>query len=630
MKTQKAKFSLLKQEAVVALSAVLCAGFLPQTSIESQAAETIVCDISQGDVIIGNIGDITNNNDKIIYTDSNGTVHEGESLSSIGNIVITGETDEHTVMVRNYDNSPVNITFRDLTIDVTSIPADGGVGYKSTCAVYFGGESESWPEGRVKLTLEGENVIKSLDYAGIAVPQGETLTIQGDGSLDVESVLGNAGVTAPAIGCGQDSDLGSILITGGTIEATGSNGGPGIGGGGMHTNSGVITITGGDITANGGNNAPGIGGSNVSGYGHGYADQIRISGGTIRAYGGRTAAGIGAGGPAGLSDDIEISGGTIYAYGGVGSVSKSETSDRRTGSTGLQTSGNGAGSGIGNSEANFSITNWTDGTLAGTTSVSGDAKFGGKIKITGGEIHAYSGTITGEERMLAANAGFSYIEAQAIGNGGYAGENVSEDNPYVACDTTISGGTVYENDVLVYAEEKGGTVATNTNLGAVSITGISDAEYTGQAITPVPTVTVNGNVLTQDKDYIVSYTNNVNVGTATVIVTGMGDYSGQQAISFKITAPKVAKSKVKKVTVKKNKLTVKVKKVAGATGYQIYYKAAGQNKWKVKTIGTKAKTTLKSLKSGKKYKIKVYALKKVGDTTFKSKVSAVKTTKKVQ
>ena len=57
---------------------------------------------------------------------------------------------------------------------------------------------------------------------------------------------------------------------------------------------------------------------------------------------------------------------------------------------------------------------------------------------------------------------------------------------------------------------------------------IEDQTYTGSAITPAVTVTLNGKVLT-DKDYSVEYSNNTQVGCATVKVTGVGNYTGSPA-----------------------------------------------------------------------------------------------------
>ena len=59
--------------------------------------------------------------------------------------------------------------------------------------------------------------------------------------------------------------------------------------------------------------------------------------------------------------------------------------------------------------------------------------------------------------------------------------------------------------------------------------------YSGTPCTPTPTLTLGYKTLTQGKDYTLSYSNNVNVGTASIIYTGMGTYfSGQKTVTFKI------------------------------------------------------------------------------------------------
>ncbi len=57
--------------------------------------------------------------------------------------------------------------------------------------------------------------------------------------------------------------------------------------------------------------------------------------------------------------------------------------------------------------------------------------------------------------------------------------------------------------------------------------------YNGSAITPTVTVKHNGIVLTE-KDYTVSYINNINSGTATAIICGIGSYTGDKQITFTI------------------------------------------------------------------------------------------------
>ncbi|MCR4641353.1 MAG: hypothetical protein K5697_04910 [Lachnospiraceae bacterium] len=50
----------------------------------------------------------------------------------------------------------------------------------------------------------------------------------------------------------------------------------------------------------------------------------------------------------------------------------------------------------------------------------------------------------------------------------------------------------------------------------------------------------SGNPLTKDKDYAVTYSDNVNAGSVKLTVTGIGDHSGKVTKSFKITAAKDA------------------------------------------------------------------------------------------
>ena len=158
--------------------------------------------------------------------------------------------------------------------------------------------------GDATIILNGTNTVKGfgLGSPGISVPQGSTLTIQGSGSLDASS-----GGYAPGIG---GPDCGNIVISGGTITATGGNRGAGIG---SYYNSscGNITITGGTVTAIG-ENGPGIG---TGDYSDSSNSHITITGGTVYATGGNDAAGIGTG-VRGSIGNITITGGTVTAMGG--------------------------------------------------------------------------------------------------------------------------------------------------------------------------------------------------------------------------------------------------------------------------------------------------------------------------
>ena len=59
-------------------------------------------------------------------------------------------------------------------------------------------------------------------------------------------------------------------------------------------------------------------------------------------------------------------------------------------------------------------------------------------------------------------------------------------------------------------------------------------EYTGEAVEPGVTVELDGQTLTEGTDYYVSYTDNTDIGTATAIVTFMGNYKGTVTETFEI------------------------------------------------------------------------------------------------
>ena len=64
---------------------------------------------------------------------------------------------------------------------------------------------------------------------------------------------------------------------------------------------------------------------------------------------------------------------------------------------------------------------------------------------------------------------------------------------------------------------------------------ISSLVYNGQAQEPAPVLTFHEMTLVAGTDYTVAYSNNTNAGTATVTVTGQGNYSGQAQKTFTIT-----------------------------------------------------------------------------------------------
>lgn len=162
-------------------------------------------------------------------------------------------------------------------------------------------------------TVSTMSAANAAQRAGIHIPSGATLTIEGTGSLTTQgcSLTNKGGVGIG--GHGGDVTAGKIVINSGIIRATGGSGSAGIGGGPSVAGS-TITINGGNVTATGG--GAGIGGGVARSGG-----MITIGGNAIvAATGGNFAAGIGGGGTAGGDGGTISIGGTaiVTAIGGYG------------------------------------------------------------------------------------------------------------------------------------------------------------------------------------------------------------------------------------------------------------------------------------------------------------------------
>jgi gliding motility-associated-like protein len=95
-----------------------------------------------------------------------------------------------------------------------------------------------------------------------------------------------------------------------------------------------------------------------------------------------------------------------------------------------------------------------------------------------------------------------------------------------------------------------GTVALKSNAGkpwpvpgmikaasSLTIDAIANQTYTGSALTPAVVVKDGATTLTLGTHYSVTYTNNRNVGTATVTITGKGNYTCTKSQTFSIVIP---------------------------------------------------------------------------------------------
>ena len=73
-----------------------------------------------------------------------------------------------------------------------------------------------------------------------------------------------------------------------------------------------------------------------------------------------------------------------------------------------------------------------------------------------------------------------------------------------------------------------------TPMADVSVAEVPEQTYTGSAIEPSVSLTHGDYTLEEGKDYTLSYADNVNVGTATVTISGTGAFEGEVAVSFTI------------------------------------------------------------------------------------------------
>lgn len=167
------------------------------------------------------------------------------------------------------------------------------------------------------------------------------------------------------------------------------------------------------------------------------------------------------------------------------------------------------------------------------------------------------------------------------------------------------------------------------SIRGATVKKIADRVYTGKAVKPHPTVDYDYEYLKEGYDYTLSYKNNKSVGTATVIIKGIGYFKGTISKTFKIV-PKG--TKITKVSGGKKSLTVKWKLQKQQTsGYQI--QCAKNAKFtkgkKTKTIKSNktASKTIKKLTAKKKYYVRVRTFKKVSGKTYYSPWSPKKTVK---
>ena len=233
-------------------------------------------------------------------------VDEGSTL------IISGESDEASLDVTGGAYSP-------------AIGAQGGA---SAAAPGVGG----------KVVIQGGTVTAAGGSNAAAIGGGRFS--YADVEISGGTVEATGGDNGPGIGTGREAAGGTILISGGTVVSKGAGNAAGLGGGfkgyaaeiritnghvtaqadrggigpGLDVSGGRVVITGGTVQATGLKTGAGIGGTNSA------PASVVIEGGTVTAQGGSSGAdggaGIGSGRNSAAAVDVRISGGVVFAAGG--------------------------------------------------------------------------------------------------------------------------------------------------------------------------------------------------------------------------------------------------------------------------------------------------------------------------
>ena len=179
-------------------------------------------------------------------------------------------------------------------------------------------------------------------------------------------------------------------------------------------------------------------------------------------------------------------------------------------------------------------------------------------------------------------------------------------------EVAISGGTLTNADSYRVTYTNGKMSIVRIGVADAVVSGITDINYNGKArVQSGLSVKVSGKMLTYGTDYEVTYKNNTAIGTATIIITGKGIYTGSIEKNFQVKVSKGAN-----YTISNMKYKVTNAKTNG-TGT-------------VTLIGsTRSKAVLKgSLKIGDTVKIggKRFKITVVGDKAFKGYTKLTKVT----
>ncbi|MCL2845459.1 MAG: hypothetical protein FWE23_08430 [Chitinivibrionia bacterium] len=160
----------------------------------------------------------------------------------------------------------------------------------------------------------------------------------------------------------------------------------------------------------------------------------------------------------------------------------------------------------------------------------------------GGTLSApvISGVAVIEYKAIHGNWGENGINNSSYG--GYGGSAVSiNDNSAGSggcgdydCNMWVGIGDSGDNGKIVIIITNHTVLPNAIPLLANAVAPIDVQHFTGSAIIPLVKIRDGLVYLERDVDYVVVYSNNVNIGTATAIITGIGNYTGMITVDFEI------------------------------------------------------------------------------------------------
>lgn len=163
---------------------------------------------------------------------------------------------------------------------------------------------------------------------------------------------------------------------------------------------------------------------------------------------------------------------------------------------------------------------------------------------------------------------------------------------------------------------------------------ISSQVYTGNYIKPdLGDLYLSETKLVKGVDYKVEYSNNKSVGTASIKITGLGNYYGEHTVKFKIIPKSVNSFDVESYTT--SQVTLSCKPVRESYGYAIYrYNFKSKKYDRIATIKENPKSnsvrfTDKNRASGTIYNYKIRVIKKVNNDYYYSAYSKARVVTKL-